>query len=71
MVVAFMLVTNNIDSHSIEWGRKMYIDSRVLRLRSTDLKSSLLFKINKKQRYSLLMTPFKTFRPLSVGFPNF
>ena len=29
-------VTNNIDSHSIEWELVMFINIRVLRLRSTD-----------------------------------
>ena len=36
-------VTNNIDSHSIEWELIMLINIRVLRLRSTDWKSSLKY----------------------------
>ena len=35
-------VTNNIDSHSIEWELIMFINIRVLRLRCTDWKSSLI-----------------------------
>ena len=33
---------NNIDSHSIEWELIMFIKIRVLRLHSTDWKSSLI-----------------------------
>ena len=34
-------VTTNIDSHSIEWVLTMFVNIRVLRLRSMDWKSSL------------------------------
>ena len=40
-------LTNNIDSHSIECALIMFINIRVLRLRSTDCKSSfILLKVN-------------------------
>ena len=35
-------VTNNIDLHSVEWERIMFINIRVLRLHSTNWKSSLM-----------------------------
>ena len=37
------LVKNNIDSHSIEWELIMFINIRLLRLRSMDWKSSLSY----------------------------
>ena len=37
-------VTNNIDSRSIEWELTMLLNIRVLRLRSTNWKSSFKFQ---------------------------
>ena len=48
------LVTNNIDSYSIEWELITFINIRVLRLRNTDWKSSL--NLPKKRTIQALHT---------------
>ena len=42
-------VMNNIDSHSIEWELTVFINNGVLRLRSTDWKSSLMIFVGIKR----------------------
>ena len=55
-------VTNNIDSHSIEWELIMFINIRVLRLRSTDWKSSL------KELHSRKSSSFDRFLHCFTGY---